>query len=160
MKRLKRIIKIFFFSVILLLLFVMGGSWIYHSFAMKKEIASTPPPGMMVDVNGHAMHVYSEGDGEKQSYFFQVQAQVRPSLISSRFGRHYLRNIPLQSWRKPDTVGVKLPMYQERLTPFSRKVEVHFILQIYPLLTYWQRIRCPRSRQSGGHKNTRMKLPQ
>ena len=59
MKRLKRIVKISFFSVILLLLFVVSGLWIYHTMAMKKEIASTPPPGKMVDVNDHAMHIYS-----------------------------------------------------------------------------------------------------
>ena len=80
MKRLKRIAKIFFFSVILLLLFVMGGSWIYHSFAMKKEIASTPPPGKMVDVNGHAMHVYSEGDGEKTIVFLSGAGTSAPVL--------------------------------------------------------------------------------
>ena len=38
MKRLKRIIGIFFLSVILLLLFVVGGSWIYHSAVMKIEV--------------------------------------------------------------------------------------------------------------------------
>ena len=80
MKRLKRIIKISLFSVILLLLVVVGGSWIYHSIAMKREIASTPPPGKMVDVNDHAMHIYSEGDGEKTIVFLSGAGTSAPVL--------------------------------------------------------------------------------
>lgn len=80
MKRLKRIVKISFFSVILLLLFVVSSSWIYHSIAMKKEIALTPPPGKMVDVNDHAMHIYSEGDGEQTIVFLSGAGTSAPVL--------------------------------------------------------------------------------
>lgn len=80
MKRLKGVVKIFFLSVILLLILIVGGSWIYHSIAMKKEIASTPPPGQMVDVDGHAMHVYAEGNGEQTIVFLSGAGTSAPVL--------------------------------------------------------------------------------
>ncbi|WP_172369506.1 alpha/beta hydrolase [Sporosarcina jiandibaonis] len=76
----KRIVKSFFLSIVLLLILVVGGSWIYHSISMKKEIASTPPLGKMVDVNSHVMHVYSEGDGEQTIVFMAGSGTSAPVL--------------------------------------------------------------------------------
>lgn len=80
MRRLKKIAKVFVYSVLLLLGFVIGGSWIYHLIIMKKEIASTPPPGKMVDVEGHAMHIYAEGDGEQTIVFLSGAGTSAPML--------------------------------------------------------------------------------
>jgi pimeloyl-ACP methyl ester carboxylesterase len=80
MKKLKKIVKISFLSAILLIILIIGGSWIYHSTVKKKEIASTPPPGKMVDVNGHAMHVYSEGEGEQTIVFLSGSGTSAPVL--------------------------------------------------------------------------------
>lgn len=30
----------------------------------NKEIEATPPPGKMVEVKGHDLHVYTEGEGD------------------------------------------------------------------------------------------------
>ena len=80
MQKFKRIAKISVLSILLLLVFVVGGSWIYHSIAMKKEIALTPPPGKMVDVDGHTMHVYVEGHGEQTIVFLSGAGTSAPML--------------------------------------------------------------------------------
>ena len=76
----KRIAKFLVLSVFSLMVFVIGGSWIYHTNAIKKEIASTPAPGKMVDVNDHAMHVYSEGNGEQTIVFLSGGGTSAPVL--------------------------------------------------------------------------------
>ena len=80
MQKIKTKAKFFALSVFLLLGSIIGGSWIYHSIAMKKEIASTPPPGKMVDVDDHAMHVYAEGDGEQTIVFLSGGGTSAPVL--------------------------------------------------------------------------------
>lgn len=79
-RKIKRIAKIFGLCLLLPLGVFVGGSWIYHSFVMKKEIASTPPPGKMVEVNDHAMHVYTEGDGEQTIVFLSGSGTSAPML--------------------------------------------------------------------------------
>ncbi|MCZ2259538.1 alpha/beta fold hydrolase [Sporosarcina sp. G11-34] len=80
MQKFKRIAKISFLSMLVLLGNIVAGSWIYHSIAMKKELALTPPPGKMVDVDGHAMHVYSEGDGAQTIVFLSGAGTSAPML--------------------------------------------------------------------------------
>ena len=80
MQKLKRIAKISVYTILLLLVFVVGGSWIYHSIAMKKEITLTPPPGQMVNVDGHDMHVYVDGNGEKTIVFLSGAGTSAPVL--------------------------------------------------------------------------------
>ena len=80
MRKFKRIVKISVLSIFLLIAFIVGGSWIYHSIALKKEISSIPPPGKMVDVNGHDMHVFSKGDGEQTIVFLSGAGTSAPVL--------------------------------------------------------------------------------
>ena len=80
MQRVLRIAKISGLSLMLLLGLVVGGSWIYHSVVMKREIALTPPPGEMIDVDGHAMHVYTEGNGERTIVFLSGGGTSAPML--------------------------------------------------------------------------------
>ena len=35
----------------------------YQWFATRKDLASTPPPGRLVDVGGHRLHVWCTGAG-------------------------------------------------------------------------------------------------
>ncbi|XKI13343.1 Alpha/beta hydrolase [Sporosarcina sp. ANT_H38] len=76
----KRIFKIIILSIIILFVVIISGSWFYHSTVMKKEIASTPAPGVLVDVNGHQMHVYAEGDGEQTIVFLSGAGTSAPTL--------------------------------------------------------------------------------
>ena len=80
MHKFKKIAKIIVLSMLLFIVFIVTGSWIYHSIVMKKEIALTPPPGEMVDVNGHSMHVYSEGNGEQTIVFLSGAGTSAPML--------------------------------------------------------------------------------
>ena len=47
--------------VVLLVLAVVG--MIYQSVATKRAEEAHPPPGEMVDVGGHRLHIYCEGEG-------------------------------------------------------------------------------------------------
>lgn len=80
MRKFKSIAKFIVLSVFSLVLFLIGGTWIYHTTQMKKEIAVTPAPGKMVDVNGHAMHVYSEGNGVQTIVFLSGGGTSAPVL--------------------------------------------------------------------------------
>ncbi|MEK5069060.1 alpha/beta hydrolase [Sporosarcina sp. FSL K6-1508] len=80
MQKLKRVIKIIILSIIIFFVVVISGSWVYHSTVMKKEIASTPAPGLLVDVKGHLMHVYTEGEGEQTIVFLSGVGTSAPVL--------------------------------------------------------------------------------
>lgn len=80
MKKLKRNFIITVLFILLFFIVMISGSWVYHTTVMKKEIASTPPPGKMVDVDGHAMHVYTEGEGEQTIVFLSGSGTSAPTL--------------------------------------------------------------------------------
>jgi len=80
MRKVKRIFKIIILSIIAFFVVIVSGSWVYHSTVMKKEIASTPAPGILVDVDGHSMHVYTEGDGEQTIVFLSGSGTSAPTL--------------------------------------------------------------------------------
>ncbi|MFJ7953106.1 alpha/beta fold hydrolase [Lysinibacillus sp. NPDC096418] len=63
-----------------LLVMVFGASWIYHLNAIKKEVLDTPPPGKMVEVNGHQMHVYQQGKGKQTVVFLSGNGTSAPML--------------------------------------------------------------------------------
>ncbi|MER2089433.1 MAG: alpha/beta hydrolase [Sporosarcina sp.] len=80
MQKLKRVIKTSILSIIIFFVVIISGSWVYHSIAMKKEIASTPAPGILIEVDGHSMHVYTEGDGEHTIVFLSGAGTSAPML--------------------------------------------------------------------------------
>ena len=94
MQKLKRVIKTSILSIIIFFVVIISGSWVYHSIAMKKEIASTPAPGILIDVDGHSMHVYTEGDGEHTIVFLSGAG----SNCIVCFGRHAVLNPRTQHW--------------------------------------------------------------
>lgn len=72
--------KITFSVILILLLSVVSLSWVYNKFATTKEIKNTPPPGEMVEVNGHNMHVYAEGEGKAAIVFMSGGGTSSPTL--------------------------------------------------------------------------------
>lgn len=60
LKIIYKILLIFLIIIIILLL----ASFVWHRYRSKKEASMYKPPGQMVEINDHNMHVYSEGTGE------------------------------------------------------------------------------------------------
>lgn len=59
---------------------LIGLSWGYHTITLQKERKETPPPGELVDVNGHKMHVYTEGNGTDTIVFMSGGGTSAPTL--------------------------------------------------------------------------------
>ena len=57
--------------VVAVAVFIVGGSYLEHRDAVAEEKEQYPAPGELVDVHddGHAMHVYTEGEGEETIVF-------------------------------------------------------------------------------------------
>lgn len=93
-KFLKRIGKIvvIVLAIVIVILFVLK---IYHGIMLKLEANKIQPNGSMVEVNGHEMHVYSEGkkNDKPTLVFMSGSATVAPvynfkslySLLSDRY---------------------------------------------------------------------------
>ncbi len=64
----------------LFLVFLVGGSTINHRLQLPREEAAYPPPGQVVKVNGHRLHVYSEGTGEPTLVFLSGSGTTAPTL--------------------------------------------------------------------------------
>jgi pimeloyl-ACP methyl ester carboxylesterase len=62
MKRIFTCSKWFILGLVLLFALLVTGSYINHSWQTPREEAASPPPGQMVAVNGHRLHVYAEGE--------------------------------------------------------------------------------------------------
>ena len=74
------IIKWLFLGLLLLLVGLIAGSSIYHAVQSPREEAAYPPPGQMVAVNGHQLHVYAEGAGEATLVFLSGSGTTAPAL--------------------------------------------------------------------------------
>jgi pimeloyl-ACP methyl ester carboxylesterase len=68
-------------------------SFIYHRVCSWREKREFPPVGKMVEVNGHKMHVYAEGQGPDKLVFLSGGGTACPSLdfkvLYSRFSENY-----------------------------------------------------------------------
>jgi len=51
-------------GLIVLILLLAGAGTIYQNMASKDDAKRFPPPGQMVDVGSHRLHLWCEGDGE------------------------------------------------------------------------------------------------
>ncbi|UJL46785.1 alpha/beta hydrolase [Virgibacillus sp. NKC19-16] len=80
MIKMKKISILIVLSIIALLVFIIIGSWIYNKFATAKEIKNTPHPGQMVTVNGHDMHVYTQGKSDTTIVFMAGGGTSSPTL--------------------------------------------------------------------------------
>src|SRR5690625_3339073 len=79
-KRLKRLILAIFSSVILIFLLFLLISFIHHQIQLSKEEELFVPTGDLVEVNGHQMHVYTEGSGEETLIFMSGGGTSSPVL--------------------------------------------------------------------------------
>ncbi|MBY7142136.1 alpha/beta hydrolase [Virgibacillus sp. NKC19-3] len=76
----KKISIIIGLSIIILLVLLITGSWIYNKIATAKEVKETPPPGQMVTVNDHDMHVYTKGKSDTNIVFMAGGGTSSPTL--------------------------------------------------------------------------------
>ena len=63
-----------------LLVLLIIGSTINHRLRIPREEAAYPPPGQMVAVNGHRLHVYAEGTGDLTLVFLSGSGTTAPAL--------------------------------------------------------------------------------
>lgn len=75
----KRILILFSIIAAILLLIIVT-SYIIHQNELSKEDQLFTPTGKMVEVNGHKMHVYIEGDGEDTLVFMSGGGTSSPVL--------------------------------------------------------------------------------
>lgn len=68
------------FVLIGILILGILSSWTYHLIKIAQEKKETPPPGEMVEVNGHDMHVYTDGQGDETIVFLAGGGTSAPML--------------------------------------------------------------------------------
>lgn len=82
-KFLKRVRKIACFGIaglLALCILFLGVCRINNGIHLKKEAGIIKPPGKIVQVNGHGMHVYAEGEGDLTCVFLSGLGICAPSL--------------------------------------------------------------------------------
>jgi pimeloyl-ACP methyl ester carboxylesterase len=80
MQRFLTIIKWLLVGLVGLLLLLIIGSTINHRLRIPGEEAAYPPPGQLVAVNGHRLHVYAEGAGDLTLVFLAGSGTTAPTL--------------------------------------------------------------------------------
>ena len=75
-KKVKKILLIFLVIVSVFLLF----TFVRHRIMLKNEEDLVRPVGQMVDVDGHKMCVYTEGEGDKTLVFMSGSGTIAPIL--------------------------------------------------------------------------------
>lgn len=80
----KKVLKYWVVTPVLVLIglfvIVLGVVYINHKIRLSQEDAQFVPPGEMVDVNDHLMHVYQEGEGEKTLVFLSGGGTSSPVI--------------------------------------------------------------------------------
>ena len=65
MRKVTKVIKKVFLVLLAVVVLFVAGAFAYHKVMLKKEASYWQNvPGQMVDVDGHKMHVYTEGEGD------------------------------------------------------------------------------------------------
>ena len=75
-KKVKKILLIFLIIVAVFLMF----TFVRHRIMLKQEEELVKPVGQMVDVDGHKMCVYTEGEGDKTLVFMSGSGTITPIL--------------------------------------------------------------------------------
>lgn len=76
----KRAVRWVFLGFISLLLLLLVGSYINHRLRIPREEAAYPPPGRLVPVNDHRLHVYGQGEGPVTLVFLSGSGTAAPVL--------------------------------------------------------------------------------
>ena len=79
-KRKKHIFRKVILTILGLTAIFLLFSFIRHRVMLEGEKDLITPPGQMVDVDGHKMHVYSVGEGDKTLVLMAASGTVCPSL--------------------------------------------------------------------------------
>lgn len=79
-ERLKRTLKTVLPTVVTILVLILAACGINHNLHLKREAAMLKPMGVEVKVNGHTMHVYTEGEGEFTLLFLSGGGTCSPVL--------------------------------------------------------------------------------
>ena len=77
---LKRIVLIIFTVIISFFVLILSVSVINHKIQLSKEEELFVPTGQLVEVNGHQMHIYTEGKGEDTLVFMSGGGTSTPAL--------------------------------------------------------------------------------
>lgn len=76
----KRMMLIIFTIIISFFVLILTVSFINHKIQLSKEEERFVPIGQLVEVNGHQMHVYTEGKGEDTLVFMSGGGTSSPVL--------------------------------------------------------------------------------
>ncbi|MGR6856501.1 alpha/beta fold hydrolase [Bacillus halotolerans] len=79
MKTLWKVVKIFFGSIVALILLAAVSVFIYHHYQLNKEAALLKEKGTLVDVDGKKMNVYQEGSGKDTFVFMSGSGIAAPA---------------------------------------------------------------------------------
>lgn len=81
--------KWFTLGLVLLIALLVAGSYLNHRWQTPREEAAYPPPGQMIAVNGHRLHVYAEGErGDLTLVFMSGSGTTAPVLdFKGLYGR-------------------------------------------------------------------------
>ncbi|ALX50512.1 hydrolase [Lentibacillus amyloliquefaciens] len=71
---------IIFTGIISIFVLILSVSFINHKIQLSKEEELFVPTGQLVEVNGHQMHVYTEGNGEETLVFMSGGGTSSPVL--------------------------------------------------------------------------------
>ena len=80
MVKIYTVVKWLVLGLLLLLAGLIAGSSINHRLQTRREEAAYSPPGQLVAVNGHRLHVYAEGEGELTLVFMSGSGTTAPTL--------------------------------------------------------------------------------
>lgn len=61
--------KKFFIVIFALIIIVVGSGFIYEAVSESQDLKNYPAPGKIINVDGHDMHVYIEGQGPETVVF-------------------------------------------------------------------------------------------
>ncbi|MBR6880125.1 MAG: alpha/beta hydrolase [Lachnospiraceae bacterium] len=80
LKSKKHIFRNIILTILGLTVVLLLFSFIRHRVLLEREKDILTPPGQMIDVDGHQMHVYSVGEGDKTLVLMAASGTVCPSL--------------------------------------------------------------------------------
>lgn len=93
MKKALKIIGKFFLGLLIIILVFLLIMFVYHRIMLNKEKKYLEPLGQMVDVDGHNMSIYTEGEGEHTIVIMAGAGMVSPILDYSPLYRRLSDNV-------------------------------------------------------------------
>lgn len=93
MKKITKIMVGLIFALVIIICLLIALIYINHKINLSKEDKKFIPMGQMVNVNGHSMHIYTEGKGEVPLVFMSGGGTSSPTLdfksLYSLLSDHY-----------------------------------------------------------------------